>query len=144
MEEKQKSMILGKLSFSNFSNFWKFKKRFWYRLKNFLSWWFEEISTFCVSLICWSRICQPFSSITSGYFFMNDRNIYHFHQKSRDPGCIKFIIAENYVRNNDWQALKIGKMPPKQVTSTSLGYGRSSRSLYLLTFGGVMYRGGMN
>ena len=35
-------------------------------------------------------------------------------------------------------------MLTKQVISASLGYGRSSRSLYLLTFGGGMYHGGMN
>ena len=40
-----------------------------------------------------------------------------------------------YSWNKDWEALKIAKMPPKQTISTSLGYGRSSRSLYLLTFG---------
>ena len=27
-------------------------------------------------------------------FFMDDWNIYHFHQNSRDAGCIKFNIAE--------------------------------------------------
>ena len=29
--ESQKSMILGQIS--NFSNFWKFRNRFWYQLK---------------------------------------------------------------------------------------------------------------
>ena len=37
-EELQKGKILEKLlPFSNFSNFWKFRKRFWYQLKRILS-----------------------------------------------------------------------------------------------------------
>ena len=54
------------------------------------------------------------------FLFINDRNIYHFY--------------------NFFQVLKIDKMPPKQVIFTSLDYGRSSRSLYLLTFVGGMFR----
>ena len=67
-----------------------------------------------------------------------------FSSKSPGSRVYKIYYRWNYVRNIDCEALKIGKMPPKRVISASLGYGRSSRSLYLLTFGGGMYQSGMN
>ena len=67
-----------------------------------------------------------------------------FSSKSPGSRLYKIYYRWNYVRNIDCEALKIGKMPPKRVISASLGYERSSRSLYLLTFGGGMYQSGMN
>ena len=67
-----------------------------------------------------------------------------FSSKSLGSRVYKIYYRWNYVRNIDCEALKIGKMPPKRVISASLGYERSSRSLYLLTFGGGMYQSGMN
>ena len=67
-----------------------------------------------------------------------------FSSKSPGSRVYKIYYRWNYVRNIDCEALKIGKMPPKRVISASLGYERSSRSLYLLTFGGGMYQSGMN
>ena len=67
-----------------------------------------------------------------------------FSSKSPGSRVYKIYYRWNYVRNIDCEALKIGKMPPKRVISASLGYERSSRSLYLLTYGGGMYQSGMN
>ena len=67
-----------------------------------------------------------------------------FSSKSLGSRVYKIYYRWNYVRNIDCEALKIGKMPPKRVISASLGYERSSRSLYLLTLGGGMYQSGMN
>ena len=67
-----------------------------------------------------------------------------FSSKSPGSRVYKIYYRWNCVRNIDCEALKIGKMPPKRVISASLGYERSSRSLYLLTFGGGMYQSGMN
>ena len=67
-----------------------------------------------------------------------------FSSKSPGSRVYKIYYRWNYVRNIDCEALKIGKMPPKRVISASLGYERSSRSLYLLTFGDGMYQSGMN
>ena len=67
-----------------------------------------------------------------------------FSSKSPGSRVYKIYYRWNYVRNIDCEALKIGKMPPKRVISASLGYERSSRSLYLLTFEGGMYQSGMN
>ena len=67
-----------------------------------------------------------------------------FSSKSPGSRVYKIYYRWNCVRNIDCEALKIGKMPPKRVISASLGYERSSRSLYLLTFGDGMYQSGMN
>ena len=99
-----------------------------------LAWWFEEISIFCIILICWSRICQPFSSIMSGYFLWTI-NYLPFSLKFPGSRVYKIYYSRNYARNIDWKALIIDKIPPKQVISTLLGYGRGSSSLCLLHFG---------
>ena len=60
-EEKQKNMISGQIfSFPNFSNFWKFRNKFWYQLKQILPINYQHFGSYAI-------FCQNFDTLKNRF-----------------------------------------------------------------------------